>query len=253
MKQLETNDFVVLNNIIYKIYTTSDEKEMRRFFLEQMKLVLDFDSADFYLASGREEELLTEGVTYNCSEKGDMAFDEIHYRKAMLYGQKSIVCRGTDIAGDESRMQSDYYKKVYVPNNWHYSLQLVLCMEKQFLGVVTFYRTIGKENYHYDDIFVLDMIKDHMAFRLQQEQKRRSYLEEKITVSDAAEKYDLTKRETTILRLLMEGFDNEQISGQLVISVNTLKKHILNIYRKLHLKNRVQLFKMIRENERTFL
>lgn len=253
MKRLETNDFMVLNNIIYKIYATSDEKEMRRVFLEQMKLVLDFDSAGFYLASDKEEGLLTGAVTYNCSDKDDMAFDELSYGKGMLYGQKSIVCRGTDIVSDESRIQSDYYKRVYVPNGWHYSLQMVLCMEKNFLGVVTFYRTIGKENYYYDDIFVLDMLKDHLAFRLLQEKKKRLYLDEKLTVSAAAEKYALTKRETMILRLLMEGFDNEQISGQLLISVNTLKKHILNIYRKLHLKNRVQLFKMIRENEQPFL
>ena len=63
------------------------------------------------------------------------------------------------------------------------------------------------------------------------------------------EKYHLTKRENTILSLLMKGKDNNEISGELVISVNTLKKHILNIYRKLDINHRVQLFKMIKEKE----
>jgi len=35
----------------------------------------------------------------------------------------------------------------------------------------------------------------------------------------------------------------------LSISVNTLKKHILNIYRKLGIRNRVQMFKLIKEKE----
>ena len=32
-----------------------------------------------------------------------------------------------------------------------------------------------------------------------------------------------------------------------IITNNTLKKHILNIYKKLHIRNRTQLFKMVRE------
>ena len=50
MKNFETNDWLVLNSIIYKIYTTNDFDGMRRQFLEQIKTVIDFDSADFYLA-----------------------------------------------------------------------------------------------------------------------------------------------------------------------------------------------------------
>ena len=56
MKNFETNDWLVLNSIIYKIYTINDFDEMRRQFLEQIKTVIDFDSADFYLASAKEME-----------------------------------------------------------------------------------------------------------------------------------------------------------------------------------------------------
>lgn len=72
---------------------------------------------------------------------------------------------------------------------------------------------------------------------------------EKLTVSQAADTFGLTKRERTILRQLMYGQDNARICEELSISVNTLKKHILNIYRKLGIKNRVQMFKMIKEKE----
>ena len=51
MKTLETNDWMILNSIIYKIYTTEDARTMREQLIEQMKMVLDFDSADFYLAT----------------------------------------------------------------------------------------------------------------------------------------------------------------------------------------------------------
>lgn len=45
----------------------------------------------------------------------------------------------------------------------------------------------------------------------------------------------------------MQGLPNDVICGQLTITNNTLKKHILNIYKKLSIRNRTQLFKMVRE------
>ena len=56
MNTLQTNDWLILNSIIYEIYTTADFDQMRRKFLEQMKMLVDFDSADFYLASSNEKE-----------------------------------------------------------------------------------------------------------------------------------------------------------------------------------------------------
>jgi DNA-binding CsgD family transcriptional regulator len=245
MKQLETNDWLVLNNIIYKIYTTEDFDSMRHVLLEQLKMVLDFDSADFFLANRDGIPGLVNPVTYNCDGVYPQTYDALDYSRGIMYGGKSLVYRETDIISDEKRVQTEYYKKVYAPNNWHFSLQMILAREKEFLGVITFYRTIGKDNFHYDDIFLLDMLKDHLAYRLYQERHRAG--SKKLSAEQAAEKFELTKREGTILRLLMAGMDNAEISEKLVISVNTLKKHVLNIYRKLGIRNRIQMFKMIHE------
>ena len=166
-----------------------------------------------------------------------------------MYSGKSIVYRETDIISDEIRMQTEYYDKVYRPNNWHYSLQMIIARENKFLGVVTFYRNIGKDNFSHNEVFLVDMLKEHMAYRLDENRKLKEKIGEKLTVTDAVRQYNLTRQEHTILQLLMEGKDNPIICNQLSISINTLKKHILNIYRKLGIKNRVQLFKKIRENE----
>ena len=44
--------------IVYKVYTMEDFDEMRKELLEQLKLLVDFDSADFYLASVEDEKKL---------------------------------------------------------------------------------------------------------------------------------------------------------------------------------------------------
>lgn len=249
MKKMETNDWIMLNNIIYKIYTTENFDDMRYEILDQLKMVLDFDSADFYMASREEGKLLCDPVTYNCDMDLSEMYEDLDYSRGIVASGKMLIYRETDIISDEARVQTDYYQKVYKPNNWHYALQMVIARNKKFLGAITFYRTIGKENFLYDDIFVLDMLKDHLAYRLEQFYKSEETGMDKITVTEAVAKFDLTKREHMILKQLMSGKDHAQICEELVISSNTLKKHILNIYRKMGIKNRVQLFKMVKEFE----
>ena len=65
----------------------------------------------------------------------------------------------------------------------------------------------------------------------------------------AAARYHLTGREQTVLRCMMDGKENAQIARELSITVSTLKKHILSVYRKIGVKNRIGLFKAVREEE----
>lgn len=52
--------------------------------------------------------------------------------------------------------------------------------------------------------------------------------------------YDLTQRETEVFSLIYLGKSNEDISTELFISVNTVKVHIRHIYKKMHVKSRIE-------------
>ena len=52
---------------------------------------------------------------------------------------------------------------------------------------------------------------------------------------------ELTPRETEILMMLTEGYDNTQISNMLHISTYTVKSHLQKIYRKLDVTNKTEL------------
>lgn len=241
----ELNDWMFFNNLIYKIYTTEDEKEMRSVFIKQLKMVLDFDAADFHLAKDDGSVGVENYVGYNSDGKDAEEYDELDYSRGILYCGKCIVYRETDIISDEMRVNSEYYKRVYLKNGWHYSIQMIFARNKRFLGVLTLYRNRGKENFTHDDIMILDMIKDHMAFRLNVEyEKRKGHTETDIT--NFCVQYELTARETTVLEHILNGEENEEISEKLVISIHTLKNHILNIYKKTGVKNRIQLLNKVR-------
>jgi len=51
----------------------------------------------------------------------------------------------------------------------------------------------------------------------------------------------LTARETQIAQLVGQGLTNDEISMRLKIRPQTVKNHLAAVYRKLRLKNRVQL------------
>lgn len=50
----------------------------------------------------------------------------------------------------------------------------------------------------------------------------------------------LTKREIEILNLLSKGMLNKEVANEINISTGTVKKHVQNIYEKLHVNTRVE-------------
>jgi DNA-binding CsgD family transcriptional regulator len=62
--------------------------------------------------------------------------------------------------------------------------------------------------------------------------------------SDLFMKYGISNREKEIVGEICKGKTNQQIADDLFISLQTVKDHIYNIFRKVNVKNRVQLTKL---------
>lgn len=67
------------------------------------------------------------------------------------------------------------------------------------------------------------------------------------SLAAAASRYALTKRETEVFALLAQGYNAASISKKLVISENTAKSHIKNVYRKVGVDNQQDLIERSRE------
>jgi ligand-binding sensor domain-containing protein/DNA-binding CsgD family transcriptional regulator len=64
------------------------------------------------------------------------------------------------------------------------------------------------------------------------------------------EAYDLTAREREILRMVLQGANNKDIERKLFISGSTVRNHITNIYRKLDVRNRLELINRVARDGR---
>lgn len=65
--------------------------------------------------------------------------------------------------------------------------------------------------------------------------------------------YELTARETDVLKLLAKGYSNQRISQELYISEGTTKKHISSILAKLRVENRVEASLFLIGNQEVML
>jgi DNA-binding NarL/FixJ family response regulator len=75
---------------------------------------------------------------------------------------------------------------------------------------------------------------------LQLVQNNQLTLLQKQPETDSKTLFDLTDREKEILQLLVQGLSYKEIGSHLDISANTAKKHVINIYNKLHVNSRAQ-------------
>jgi DNA-binding NarL/FixJ family response regulator len=60
---------------------------------------------------------------------------------------------------------------------------------------------------------------------------------------------NLSDRETEILRLLVEGYDYRATSEKLFLSTHTVRKHIANIYQKLHVTSKAKAINVATKNK----
>jgi DNA-binding NarL/FixJ family response regulator len=53
--------------------------------------------------------------------------------------------------------------------------------------------------------------------------------------------YNMSPRELQVARLVCEGFNNDEIAISLKITQGTIKTHIRNIYRRIRVKNKIEM------------
>jgi DNA-binding NarL/FixJ family response regulator len=70
-------------------------------------------------------------------------------------------------------------------------------------------------------------------------------VQQPVTVKDDKENiFQLSDRELEILQQLCDGLEYKEIGAKLFISANTVKKHCISIYQKLHVKSKAQALRI---------
>lgn len=248
--KLSENDWLFLNDLIFKIHSIPDSDEMRNTFLQLIQFLIPCSVLTFFLSDN--EHYMYNPIQIGLSDTKMQWYSNevwaLDYKKWIFKTGQNKAFRMTDLFEPGIRESHPYYQKVYLPDDIHYEAILSLAYNNQFVGVVSLYRPDSAEDFTDKEIYILNLIKNHLAFRLYRElpaancisgQNHLHRLESLIT------EHNITAREAEVLKCIFQGDSNPEICEKLFISSNTLKKHINNIYKKLNINSRVGLFKLL--------
>ncbi len=247
---MTNNHIILLNDIILKIYTIRDFDEMRKNVLSSLRFLIPCFGGAFYLASRSEPYKLTDGVGIGISErsmnlylKEFQDYDQTTWSfatpTAKAYNESAFI-------QSEAAQNTDFYNLIYAPQKIIYQVALTVIHNGIFLGVIALFRTKEDEDFRQEELFELELLAAHLGVRLYQTRqvinlKQQSRPDREILLN----KYHLTLRETEILYAILNENEKFKICENLCISPNTFKKHVMHLYKKFGVNNRVELYQAV--------
>ena len=265
MKNFGNNAWLGIMNIIYSIHSSETIETMSERFLKQLKWLVPYDQAIFFIPKDKTDEEIRITASVNMEEEFLEKYRRNHVRYDHASGLKiagnSIVYRESDIIENNVWQNSSFYIQICKPNNIFYNLHAVLSYNNCYVGEVILFRddnTINAAEFGENAVFVMNLLKEHLSLgihrltsedNVEESQLGTSVLGKTNLLEICGTKFNLTKRESEILCILVSNTAISDICDELVITANTLKKHIANIYRKMNVNSRVQLIQKVNEME----
>ena len=154
-----------------------------------------------------------------------------------------MVFRSTDLVSPEviekSRIHREWESRIGV----FYTATACIAADDILYGTISLMRSREHGDFTDEEMSVFEEVNQHLCnrFRLAFPSGVNRLMMD-ASVDPIAAKFSLTSREWEITCFLMQGYSRSSIAEKLCISVNTLKKHISNIYRKMNVSSTRQFF-----------
>lgn len=256
--QLTEREVDILNHIIRLIYQVKNSETMRKQVLTELKKLIVFKFSVFSLGVLRNKTVyLVDCVTVSDFEKSfeeqfvylsESTYDESDYASWIFQIPETVVYRDSDVVNDALRRKTSYYKEYLLANDLPNVAGISIVSEGRFLGALTLYKTEKDGDFTEREMFILDFLKTHFETRLAQDDLQMGSNKKNISYL-LKSNYKMTSREIEILGLVFKGKSNGEIAELLVISANTVKKHLSHIYEKTGLSTRSQLVQFVLDND----
>lgn len=247
---MTNNSIILLNDIILKIYTIKDFDEMRRIVMSSLRFLIPSFGTAFYLASRTEPYKLTKGIGMGISAQSmDIYLNEYQDYDQTVWSYATPVSKAYNESAfiqSEAGQNTDFYNRIYAPHRIIYQMALTIIHNGIFLGVIAMFRTKEEGDFQQEDLFELELLAAHLGVRLYQnlqetEIKQLNHPDREVLLNT----YHLTLREIEVLYAMLDDSGKLRICEHLCISPNTLKKHVMSLYKKFNVNNRIEFYQAI--------
>lgn len=253
-EKLFERDWQFMLDSVYRINTMTNVNLFEREALECLCVLIPCTQGTFFVAEpegegrhrfvrpvvvGQEARFMDEFMTGT--------YDHDPYFGGMGLLPQTRTFKDSDLMPESYRVTTKLYKDIYEKQGIHYALRSYLVHNGRLVGNISLFNS--KEQGDFDDksVVILNAMAPHIAMKLGALLDAEDPVEEEThhAYNDALfSKYSLTPRERNIVSLVVSGVSDHEIAETLCISTSTFKKHLYNVYKKLHVNNRVQLFSL---------
>lgn len=257
-------DWKSLLEIVQRTYDATNVDEVEKIALSCIRTLIPAKQGIMFISEKSECRDNPSGLCRPCVSGEPALFIEEFLSGRYLDGQESEfffsgknylghsteTARDSDQISEEYLVNSEIYKKIYIPQGIHYVLRSLLVHKGNFVGSIELFNSKEQGDFTDRQLEMLSVVAPYVAARvgtlLEEEDAKRE--------RDAFDKmkwktlYGLTARELEVLSHIIKGKEDEQIIETLFISPATLKKHLSNIYRKVGVNDRAGLFRKHLEN-----
>lgn len=245
---LDDSTWRKIDLIIANIYSSKNDKELRTVFLQEIKKIIPYDAASFDLKTKyKNYEIFSNPISVNYSNESMKDYyknyaDKDYANWLVTQSDLYSVYRDSDFISDEVIESSILYKKWLKPLGLKYGLGAIVSKDNNVFGSITFTKKQKKKDFSDKDIEILKILIKHISIKFSQLYPNGIIYKKGVNYIN---KYNLTKREDEICQLIYQGLNNSEIASTLCVSKTTVDRHIANIYSKVGVNNRIQLFKKV--------
>ena len=256
MTKLGEDDYLSLLRLIYLANSCETVDSFTKWCLPAIARAFGSEIATFHLLDGKPQNLTvtesmgctTEGLNSYGKYYPDLYKDYYYQRSPLLKSALGSRESALKIIGHISLKEwerSDFFNNFIVPQHLYWEMFVGLRWHNKLEGMITLWRTRKDSDYDENDLAKAEIIAPHLMLMIRNMGNIRADAVPGAPFenlqADFKTGFHLSERELDILRYVISGRSYSEIGETLFISRLTVHTHVKNIYRKIGIRNKVEL------------
>ena len=216
---METNDFLLYNEVLYRLHACRTMEELKPTLLGQLKLMIPYTYASFLSiqVDPETQELVhrdpfCQPRQFEAAERAWLGQIDQSYSIWLSHAPESMVVRDSEILSGDNRFSAPSYRKIYLDYHIYDCMQMNITYAGQAMGRLAFYRTQADGLFTDREAFLLRTLSNHIDLACYHCTQRQAQAAQPArTLEELTQVYGLTRRETEILGLVFQDRNNEEI------------------------------------------
>ncbi len=244
-------DWAAVNELALWLHGQGDLMSLRDGIVERVGELVPHSATMFDLCRMRDGRMeffspASRGIQQEWLEEYYRTYASQDYTTWSFSTESAITYRDFDLISPALRDASPIYRGWMEPQGLYFGMGCTIVANKTMYGTLTLFRGRDEGNFTDAEVASLRELMRHLCVHFGTTWPRG--LGGSGSAGGIVDGAGMTSREEEVCALLAAGRTNRQIAQELYISESTAKKHVNAIYRKLGVRNRVELARVLLED-----